>query len=657
MCGICGFVRSGPQRSAVERHLGLPAYIKRMTAIQRHRGPDNEGSIVEEKEGFAVALGHNRLSILDLSSKANQPMCNEDRSLWVTFNGEIYNYLTLRRQLVEKGHRFVSSSDTEVLVHGYEEWGTDLFGRLDGIFAFAFWDGRRKALILGRDYFGVKPLHYTLNGNTLRFSSEIKAMLVDDHLKRVVNEQAIHNIINLRYNVSTETLFKEIFRLEPGFFAVYQNGRFHRQRYAAPLPESRRITDPYEVHEEIRNRMINAVEKQLMSDVPVGISLSGGIDSSSLVGIRGKILDEKHFHTFTLGFSSERDEIAEANRFAQELNTNHHSLLTSSDILSRLPLAIWHLEEPKVNAIQNLVLSEFISKYVKVVFSGLGGDELFAGYNFHKFIRWGHGLGSLLPPAISDRFSGILRGELFQIQQKVDCLWLDEPRRGLQMLLSTEDPTAFYLIPRNVWDFDEGMWTQIYHPAFLKNRPKPVHSFFRRFFRGCSTPDLDKTLRAEFWTKMIDDLLLNEDRMSMAKGIESRVPLLDKDLVHLAFSLPPSIKMQRGSTKGALKGAMKDILPSQVLGRPKTGFQLSSYELFRYGLRDLANRTLTEDCIESRGIFNYRYIRQILDCKPSRLLRWHYFFLLLLVGLEYWFRIFVDQSINISSSDHSHYTQ
>lgn len=653
MCGICGFVRWGSERSTTERLMGLRRCITEMVSAQRHRGPDDEGTFVKEKQHYSVALGHNRLSIIDLSVKASQPLHNEDGTVWITYNGEIYNYPTLRTELVEKGHQFISSSDTEVLVHGYEQWGTDLFSRLDGIFAFAIWDDRTQSLILCRDYFGVKPLHYYRQSNALRFSSEIKAILTDPRVKRVANTQAIHNLVNLRYNASDETLFKDIFRLRPGFFAVYKHGQFYAQRYASSLPRPDITMDQETALEELKTRLAASVRKQLLSDVPLGICLSGGIDSSSLAAMRAKVLGEKGFHTFTLGFTSEKDEISDANSLAQELGCNHHSLFSTTDLLAKLPTAVWHLEEPKINALQGFVLSEFVSRYVKVAFSGLGGDELFAGYNYHKLIRWGHSVANLVPVPIGRDIFPRLRRQAFRIQQKLSGFALDEARRGLQMLLCAGNPADYYLIPRNAWDIDAEMWTTVYQRSFLKEQPQPVLTYFGDFFRGCTTPDLDKTLRAEFWTKMINDLLLNEDRMFMAHGVESRVPLLDKDLVHFAFSIPAGIKMTNGVTKYVLKEAMRNILPPQVLSRPKAGFQFSSYRLFKDGLRDLAIQILTRENVESRKIFNYQYIRKILDTKPSRSMRWHYFFLLMLVGLEYWFNIFIDGSIELQDYSHA----
>ena len=647
MCGICGFVRCGNTTSPVERRLGLQTYLKRMVDIQSHRGPDGYDIFLREHQRYAVGLGHNRLSIIDLSDNARQPLRNEDGTVWITYNGEIYNYLTLRTKLKKAGHQFVSASDTEVLVHGYEEWGTGLFARLDGIFAFAIWDDRSKSLFLCRDYFGVKPLHYYLGTNTLRFSSEIKAILSDDTLKRDANNQAIHNLVNLRYNVSQETLFKGIFRLKPGTFAVYTDVRFHEKKYGPALPEPDSTIDRQTAVQGIQQRLIGAVQKQLISDVPVGINLSGGMDSGTLAAIRGKILGETGFHTFTLGFPSERNEMDDAGYLAKELDTNHHPLFAAPDFLAGLPLLIWHLEEPKINAMQSFLLSHLVSKHVKVVFSGLGGDELFAGYNCHRLIRLGETIGAGIPLSIRERTFPKWRKMVFDLQQKTGKLYLDEPRRSLQMLFSTGNPTDFYLIPRNAWDGDEKMWTSVYDRSFLKTRPNPVPEYFEKYFLGCAIPDLEKTLQAEFWTKMIDDLLLNEDRVFMANGVESRVPFLDKDLVHFAFSIPADLKIEHGVTKTLLKKAMHGTLPDWMINQKKAGFQVSSYTLFKKGLRDLVKQTLTKACVRERGIFNFGYIEQIINAKPCRSMRWHYFFLLLLVGLEYWFRIFVDRSLKI----------
>jgi len=649
MCGICGFVRWGSERSRLEKDAELESYISRMVNAQDHRGSDDHGVFVRLSDKFSIGLGHSRLSIIDLSAKAHQPLHNEDKSIWITFNGEIYNYLGLRKQLIEKGHRFFSWSDTEVLVHAYEEWGKDFIGLLDGIFAFAIWDDRKKNLLLCRDHFGVKPLHYYKEGNSLRFSSEIKAMLTDSHLKAKVNYQAIHNLVNLRYNPSDETLFKNIYRLKPGHLALFQGGRFFVERYAYPLPEPDYKMDTESAADGILHYLTASVKKQLVSDVPVGISLSGGIDSSSLAAIRRNGLGEKGFPTFTLSFASEADEARVASRLAEELGSDHHTFFAAPDYLDRLTLVVWHLEEPKINAIQSFLLSKFVSHYVKVAFSGLGGDELFAGYNYHKFIKWGEIYGNLMPAAFTGKIFPFLEKAVFRLQQKTGRLSWDEARRGMQMLFSTGDAARFYLIPRNAWDGDDEMLKQIYNPLFLRNHFRRVSGYFSHFFPKTTSPSLEHTLRAEFWTKMIDDLLLNEDRMFMASGVESRVPILDKDLVHFAFTIPAELKMKGGKTKHLMKEAMNNTLPPWVLKKKKTGFQFSSYDLFKGGLKDLAEKVLSKESVEERGVFNYKYIRSILDARPSQALRWHYFFLLNLVGLEYWFRIFIDKSLEVKS--------
>ena len=649
MCGICGFVRWGKERSRLEKDGELEFYVRRMVNAQRHRGSDDHGIFMRLSNEFSIGLGHSRLSIIDLSTKAHQPLHNEDRTIWITYNGEIYNYLTLRKKLIEKGHRFFSLSDTEVLVHAYEEWGKDFVQLLDGIFAFAIWDDREKRLLLCRDYFGVKPLHYYKEENALRFSSEIKAMLTDTDLKREVNYQAVHNLVNLRYNPSDETLFRGIYRLNPGHLALFQDGRFLIERYAPPLPEPDYNMDIESAAEGILHNLTAAIKKQLVSDVPVGISLSGGIDSSSLAAIRKKALRETGFPTFTLSFASEDDEVDVASRLAKELGSDHHTFFAPPDYLSQLALIVWHLEEPKINAMQGFLLSRFVSNYVKVAFSGLGGDELFAGYNYHKFIKWGEICGTLMPVAITSKLFPVLGKAVLHLQQKTGRLSWDEVRRGMQMLFMAGDAARFYLIPRNAWDGDDEMLKQIYSPSFLKNDIQPVSGYFTDFFQGTNFPSLENTLRAEFWTKMIDDLLLNEDRMFMASGVESRVPLLDKDLVHFAFTIPAELKMQGGKTKYLFKEAMHKTLPPWVLKKKKTGFQFSSYELFKGGLKDLAEKVLSRDSVEERGIFNHEYIRRILDARPSQSMRWHYFFLLNLVGLEYWFRIFIDKSLEVES--------
>ena len=357
MCGICGI--AGPDAARV--------IVQRMCNSLAHRGPDGEG--IYENSG--VVLGHRRLSIIDLVT-GDQPMTNEDGTIWVVYNGEIYNFLDLRRDLEQRGHRFRSQSDTEVLVHGYEEYGLDFLARLDGIFAFGLWDSRHHRLLLVRDYFGVKPLYYHFDGQTLRFASEMKAILMDQAVERQVDFQALHYFLNLRFIPGERTLFEGIRRLPPAHYLLFEEGRVRLGRYFELPHDTAPQRDEQYYVEGIRHYLRQAVRKQLVSDVPLGVYLSGGLDSSAIVACMSE-LGHTPVQTFALGFNEPTDELADAQIVATHFATAHQALALDADPLRYYPEVIWHAEEPKENILQGYLLAQFARQHVKVALGGLGG--------------------------------------------------------------------------------------------------------------------------------------------------------------------------------------------------------------------------------------------------------------------------------------------
>jgi asparagine synthase (glutamine-hydrolysing) len=351
-----------------------------MLDIIAHRGPDAK---TQYNKGN-VTFGHRRLSIIDLSS-GDQPMYNEDKSICIIFNGEIYNYKELRDELLLKGHIFKTNCDTETIIHGYEEYGYDLFARLNGIFAFALHDQTKDRVVLVRDHFGIKPLHYYFKDDTFIFASEQKAILLHEKVDRKLNYNSLHQQINLRYTQSNDTLFSGIKRLPPAHFLVYKNGEIKTHRYWQLKPEINQNLSEQEAAEGINYYIMQAVERQLMSDVPLGVYLSGGMDSSTIVQKMNE-LAVKEINSFTLGFNEPTDEFPDSKLIAEKFNTNHRTLSLAMEPMANLPQVIWHAEEPKINLLQGFNMSKFVSEHVKVVLGGLGGDELFAGYDIHKFI-------------------------------------------------------------------------------------------------------------------------------------------------------------------------------------------------------------------------------------------------------------------------------
>lgn len=626
MCGIAGVVGPKANRRLAEAMINSVA----------HRGPDGSG-IYQDGSTF---IGQTRLSIIDLVT-GDQPMSNEDGTVWVVYNGEIYNFPDLRADLEAKGHRFRSTSDTEVLVHGYEEYGLDFMPRLDGIFAFALWDVRQQRLLLVRDYFGIKPLHYYYDGQTLYFGSEIKTVLQDHTVPRAIDFQALHYFLNLRYIPGERTLFNGIKRLLPAHYILFQNGTIRIERYFELNPESNSQRDESFYIEGIRHYLGEAVRKQLISDVPLGVYLSGGLDSSSIVAFMSQAIN-KPIKTFSVGFNEPTDELNDARVIADYFATDHHEMSVEADPLRGYPEVIWHAEEPKENILQGYLLARFARQHVKVVHGGLGGDELFAGYSNNQFIYPSQPFHNLMPELIAEKLLQPISRLTFAIQNKTGLFQLDEYRRGLQMLLALGDPKRYYLILRNTWDYDQGAFDNLYGPVLREQNLNLTHSKFDDYFKSNGRTVLDQVLWAEFNTKMVDDFLMNEDRTSMAHGLEVRVPFLDRDLVRFALGIPGDLKIKGNQTKFIFRQAMSGLLPEHALKKKKWGFTFNPYYQFQKDLKDAAERVLTRDRVEARGWFNYAYLRRILDHPPHPRLRWHYFILWLALGLEIWCQMFLE---------------
>ena len=631
MCGICGIYEKNRDNSTL---------VEAMCRILAHRGPD-AWSVYPSGE---VCLGHRRLSIIDLAT-GDQPIFNADKSLAIVYNGEIYNYRELREELLAKGYRFHTASDTEVILQLYADQGAEAFARLNGIFAFAILDRRegRERLVLARDHFGIKPLHYYAKDGRFIFASEQKAILLHPQVSRELNPQSLHYHINLRYTQSNETLFKHIFRLPPAHYAIVEGGEIRKLapyfRLEYRLDHRKREE---EWLEEIPVYLKQAVQRQLVSDVPIGVYLSGGMDSSSIVAMMREAGVEK-INTFTLGFNEPTDENDDAQLVADYYQTEHHNLRMELNPMRYLPQVIWHAEEPKINLLQGFMMSQFVSQHVKVVLGGLGGDELFSGYDIHNFIYPFNRLHQWVPGGIEKSLLSKLSALSYTLQSRFGSLASDEYRRGLQMALASGNIAKFYLILRNVWDFDRAHWEKIYAPSFLEQQIRPVIGEFENLFSpNGDLSALDQVYHAEFASKMVNDYLLTEDRMSMANSVEERVPFLDLDLVQLGFSIPAGQKMRFNETKYLLRKAMHGHLPEKILRKKKWGFTFNPYLQYQKDLKATAERILTRERIERDGIFNYDYIRSIFAAKPHPRMRWHYNFIWVLSGFYIWKQMFIE---------------
>ncbi|MBF0509575.1 MAG: asparagine synthase (glutamine-hydrolyzing) [Deltaproteobacteria bacterium] len=626
MCGICGFAGFSSD--------GL---LDRMCRSLAHRGPDEEGTLIDREN--EVYLGHTRLSIIDLSS-GTQPIYNETGTIAVVFNGEIYNFMDLRLDLIDRGHQFKTNSDTEVLVHLYEEYGLDMPRRLNGIFSFVIYDQAQGRLFGVRDYFGVKPFFYYHQDGRLLFGSEMKAILCDPEVPRQVNFEAMHYSLNLRFIPGELSLLDNIRRLPAGCFLLYDTR-------ARTLTVKKYWNETYEVNhsmtedeavEGIRFYLRQAVKRQLISDVPLGAYLSGGLDSSAVVAYASEFING--VNTFSMGFDEPTDEVDDARRVSDHFQTRFHQTFLKINPLESLKEVLWHVEEPKINVIQGYFLSNFARRHVKVALSGLGGDELFAGYVNNHYLSPFQFLHTIMP---RNRLFEFLSSLTFYCGNKIGNLKVDEFRRGLQMGFSYGHKTKFYSILRNVWDYDPAFYTNVYSPELVDRMLNfKTGRLFEKYFANRWESIVAQSLRAEFETKMVDDFLLNEDRTSMANALEVRVPFLDRDLVAFAFSIPLRLKMKHNTLKYIYKKAMTGVLPDFVLHKKKWGFAINPYYQFQKDLKQVAIDVLNEKKLKEQGIFNYKYVEKIIHHSISPRLRWHYYYLWQLVGFQYWYDLFID---------------
>lgn len=603
MCGICGIAR--PQNGApISSHL-----LTRMRKRLSHRGPDDEGVFLDGN----VGLGVSRLSIIDLE-RGRQPQPNEDRSVWVVHNGEIYNFQSLRQKLKNLGHSFSTRSDTEVIVHSYEEWGEDGVQRLRGMFAFALRDKRRNKLILVRDRLGIKPLYYTLlKDKTLVFASELKALLLHPEVKRSLNHEALDLFLTLEYIPAPHTIFKNIFKLPPGCFLVYDNGRVEIKTYWSleSLPSDQKSDlNPEPLKQRLYTLLEESVRLRLQSDVPLGAFLSGGLDSSTIVALM-KDLGCSPLRTFSVGFEeASYDELKHARRIAQKFQTDHQEYILKPDITDLAQRLIHHLDEPfgDFSIFPTYLISQMARQQVKVILTGDGSDEIFGGYEHYQaqsISRWplvpfiGKALGPMIrkiPP--SARKKGVWN-KARRFSQGLEHFSHLRHLRWM-MFLSTSDKN--------------GLYTPELQQKLSGLGPLSEKTPFRSVFDHLSSlDDINTELYIDLKTYLPDDILVKVDRMSMAASLEARVPFLDHRLVEFVFGLPGPLKVKGLTTKWCLKKTMAGILPEKTIHRSKEGFSIPMKAWLRTELKDFLLDTLSEDRINREGLFQSVSVKRMID--------------------------------------------
>ncbi len=626
MCGIAGIVRW--DRAPVFEH-----EIRSMCGAMVHRGPDEEGVYL----GDGVALGMRRLSIIDLDN-GQQPISNEDGSVWIVFNGEIYNYRELRAELERKGHTFRTASDTETIVHLYEELGPRVVDRLRGMFACAIWDTRTRQLLLARDRLGIKPLYFSQRGNELVFASELKPILQLPHIERSVSWEAAGHLFTFLATPSSQSIVDGIHKLEPARIATATGGadvRIERYWDVEFAPNHAATED--ETVERLRELLAESVRLHQVSDVPIGAFLSGGIDSSAVVATMAGMVPDR-VKTFSIGFAEDGyDELRYAREVAARFGTDHYDLVLRPDAVQIVEDLTWYLDEPfgDTSAIPTYMVSQLASGHVKVVLSGDGGDELFAGYD--KYVVEARERRFDRIPACLRRAAGAIghtmrdgmRGRRF-----LQHLALDGPRRYID---------ASTLFPSD--QMRKLFRAEAFHEM---SRHDPATASL-----ACLEPMdgdwLAAVQRRDLESYLPLDILTKVDRMTMAHSIEARPPLLDHKLVEFAATIPADMRMRGGTTKYLLKRAMRGILPDAIIDRPKHGFAVPLARWFRGELREFACDLLLSDACRRRGFFNAPYLetlfRQNDGGRDLDLQLWT------ILSFELWCRRFLD--VPVVSARHS----
>jgi asparagine synthase (glutamine-hydrolysing) len=577
MCGIAGIVYNDRDRP-VE-----PDLLSRMARALVHRGPDDHGIWTDDGVGFS----HRRLSIIDLSPAGRQPIPNEDESVWVVFNGEIYNFRELRRDLDAAGHRFRSATDTEVIVHLYEEEGPACVERLHGMFAFALWDVKRRQLLLARDRIGKKPLKYSEIDGGLVFASELKAILDSGTVDRELDLDDIDRYLTLGYVPSPGTGFARIRKLPPGHTLLWRDGDFKIERYWSLDFRRKHARTDREWKEAIRGTVQQAVSRRLVSDVPLGVFLSGGIDSSIVTACMAEASD-RPVETFSIGFEQQsQDELPYARKVAELYSTNHHELIVRADDVDLLPVIAEAYEEPfgDTSALPTYLLARETRRFVTVALNGDGGDEGFAGYQryarIHRWSRW----GSLIRGSGLHAITGLAsRADRWAPR------WLGRRIEGVHEMSDVDLATRYAWLTR-VFSLRERR--RLYREPFAalampgRERICPWMEDERS-----GVDDLDRLLFTDSMTYLPDDLLVKVDIASMANSLEARSPLLDHEVLELAASIPAGAKLRHGSLKRLLKEAFRDRLPAELLRQPKRGFGSPVQEWFRGPRVPFARETL-----------------------------------------------------------------
>ncbi|MEM4255182.1 MAG: asparagine synthase (glutamine-hydrolyzing) [Candidatus Norongarragalinales archaeon] len=607
MCGICGIAGAWDK-----------ALVLKMAYAIRHRGPDANGVFTDK----GISLAHNRLAVIDLSARGKQPMCNEDGTIWVVFNGEIYNFKELRRFLQAYGkHRFKSDSDTEVLLHSYEQWGEDFVSRLRGDFAFALWDSKKKSLMLSRDFPGVCPLYYHFDreNGLFYFASEIKGILAAG-VKRKVNLEALNDFLSFQYTLGPQTLFEGIFKVQPGETVVFQKGVLRKKTFFSLPPASPAQKTEREWILELNRSFAKSVERRLLSDVPLGVYLSGGLDSSFTAAVMSS-LSEK-VKTFSVNFGAGFEDEKYSRVVAEALGTEHTELSVDSSNYGVFPQVAWHMDEPAadVAALPTFLMAQKAKKHVTVILTGDGGDEVFGGYERYARLNLLHNWN-----LVARR----LKHFAFAMGSFGDS------ERVKEMLEHSGDKARLALSYSSALSESE---KKLFSSQILHSKNKTLSKTQGFFGKG---DFLAQLMDFDLQTLLPDDYLMKVNKTSMAFGLEPRVPFLDRDFVSLTQTLPAGLKVDGFKTKVIMRKLISSVLPEEVVKRKKQGFNVPTRKWLASGLGEIAGQMLDDASVEKRGLLEKSFVKKVLENSKKTETLWGKRFWTLF-SLECWHRIFID---------------
>ncbi len=601
MCGIVGIVGRDAQRPVPV------AEVERMVRTLNHRGPDEEGSVVLPGVGLAMR----RLAIVDLAG-GQQPFANEDGTLQLVANGEIYNFEEVKRDLVALGHRFRSRSDVEVLVHAYEQYGERFLDQIKGMFALALWDARRRVLIAARDRAGEKPLYYSLTGDGLLLASEIKALLSRREVGRELDLEALDQFLTYEYVIAPRTIFRGISKLPAAHYLVYQEGRITVKRYWDAADVQPRAWTEADAADAVRTTLRRAVRSQMMSDVPLGVFLSGGIDSSAVARFMTDQPVGSPVHSFSMGFADgSYNELPYARQVAELCGTDHHEGTVAPDVASLFDRLIVHLDEPfaDVSLFPTFMVSQMAQAHVKVVLTGDGGDELFGGYDAYEAQALASRWAGVMPDAALRAADAVLE-RIPPSEQKKGVV--NKARRFVEGLAHAPESMAQY---RWMTFLSADTKPQLYTPRFQAALiESDVYAPVRAAFARAGWDDmLNRQLYADLTVYLADDILVKVDRMSMATSLETRAPFLDADVIELAFSLPGDLKIRNGVRKYVLKQALRDVIPQTILNRKKEGFSIPMKNWLRRALKPLMMDLLSPARLRERGLVDPARVSRLIQ--------------------------------------------